>query len=72
MKRIMAVILVLFSSELLAVVPRSIPTGGTTIPRLHNDLLLLGRFERFAVIPGAVGAGGAAVSLAGDGGLGCG
>jgi hypothetical protein len=56
----------------IAVVARSVEPCGATVATLVDDGIASvdGGFERFAVVPGFVGAGRAGITLAGDGGLG--
>ena len=59
------------AAEALAVIPRRVKPGRAVLAAFLDDHLVFCGFEGFAVVAGFVGAGGAGVALAGDGGLGC-
>ena len=63
-------LLVGFAAVLFAVVAGFVESRGAVLAALLDDHLVLGGLEGFAVVPGFVGASGAGITDAGDGGLG--
>ena len=58
------------AGQTLAIVTRLIESRRTVAAIFLDDHLVLVGFEGFAVVPGFVGAGGAGIARAGEGGLG--